>query len=1037
MPHLVLSLLGTLAITLDGQPAACIESDKARGLLVRLALEPERAFRRETLSALLWPEAAPTHAAQNLRQALYSLRRALGENFLLATPQTVQFNAAADVDMDVLTWRRLWAEVEGHRHRHRETCRPCLERLAQAVALYRGDLLAGFALKDCPEFDDWLAVERERLHVQALEALTLLASAAERRGDGAAAQEYVRRQLALEPWLEAGHRRLMRLLALDGRRAAALAQFETCRRTLREELGLEPEEETRALAAQIRAGTLSPPAAPAPADWPPDLPRQLTPFIGRARELALLAERLSDPAYRLITLTGPGGVGKTRLALQVAAALAEQFADGVRWIPLTDAATDADLILAIARGLRLNLSGAQEIRTQLLAALRQDHRELLLVLDNFEQLLPAGGAAVILEVLRVAPRLTALITSRERLNLQAESVLALEGLGCEEPTGDAPSSEAAQLFAERAGRACIGFVVGDAQRPAVSEVCRLLEGSPLGIELAAAWVGAMPLERIAAAIEDTRDFLASTCPDLPERHRSLRAVFAQSWRLLSADEQAALMQLAVFRGGFQAEAARVVAGATGPLLARLARQSLLSVEEAQQRYAMHGDIRFYATERLEAQPFLAQQTRTRHAAFFAEFVQQRAGALRGVQQQRAQAEIERELPNVLAAWEWAVANGDETLLDRLAHGLFAFYESKSWFLEGVRVFGPALERARREAAANPAAAPLLRRLLARQAVLHRQLSQYDLATSLIAEGLALAGLPADEEHAFLLYQNAWVAFLQAHYAEAQTWAEASLARYRALAHPTGIGDCLYMLGWTAYELGDFAAADALCREAQGVCEQAGYAWGAQYAIYGLGLVRRAVGDYTTARQCFRQNLAFCEQIGYPWGIAQAHINLGLVALAEGDAPAAADCFAKSLTIGERINNLWVSAQSYKGLAGVALAQGEFSAARQWAERGLALYRRMQDRDGMADCLLLLSEAAQGAGDLPAAWRFLEEAEAHIRATANGFRAARALYRRATLLQQEGRFDEARAVFQEALRHPGCERVIRERAAAMLNIPGAR
>lgn len=142
-----------------------------------------RAFRREALDALLWPEAPPACAAQSLRQALYSLRSALGDVFLLATPQTVQFDATADVTMDVLTWRQLWNEVQQRRHRRRETCRRCLARLAEAVALYRGDLLAGFALKDCPEFDDWVAVERERLRVQALEALTWLASAAERRGD--------------------------------------------------------------------------------------------------------------------------------------------------------------------------------------------------------------------------------------------------------------------------------------------------------------------------------------------------------------------------------------------------------------------------------------------------------------------------------------------------------------------------------------------------------------------------------------------------------------------------------------------------------------------------------------------------------------------------------------------------------------------------------------------------------------------------------------------------------------------------------------
>ncbi len=971
----------------------------------------------------MWPEAAPAQAAQNLRQALYNLRRALGETALLTTPQTVQFNAAAAVTVDALTWRRLWGETQTHRHRRRETCRPCLERLAQAVSLYRGDLLAGFALKDCPAFDDWLAVEREQLHVQVLEALTLLANAAERRGDYAAAQGYVRRLLALEPWQEAAHRHLMRLLALDGRRAAALEQFEVCRRALAEELGLEPTEETCTLHARIRAGEPLSAAMPLPPAPPTDLPLQLTSFIGRERELTLLSERLGNPAYRLITLTGPGGVGKTRLALQLAATLAEQFADGVCWISLSDAVTESDLILAIADALHLRLSGAQDLRVQLLQALRHDRRDLLLVLDNFEQLLPVGGATLVLEVLRAAPRLTLLVTSRERLNLQAESVLALEGLSC-----DAPLSEAAQLFVERAGRARMDLSVGAAEQATVAEICCLLEGSPLGIELAAAWAGEMPLAGIAEAIAATRDFLASTSPDLPDRHRSLRAVFEGSWQLLSSEEQSALMRISVFRGGFQAEAAQRVADVSAATLAGLVRKSLLFLDGLRGRYGLHGDTRYYAAEKLAAQPSIAQEASARHAAYFADLVQQREQALRGHRQQAAQAEIEPELQNILAAWQWAIGHGDEALLGRLAHGLFAFYESKSWFKEGATIFQPALERMRRSALAGPAAAALLRRLLGRQAVFYRQLSQYSPALALIEEGLALAGLPADEEYAFLLYQRAWVAFLQARYAEARRWAEASLQRYRELGQATGVGDSLYMLGWTAYELGDFGAAEALCREAQTLCEQTDYAWGVQYAVYGLGLVQRAVGDYAAARRCFQQNLAFCEQIGYLWGVAQAHINLGLVALAEGLAEEAEAHFQKSLLIGEQIGNAWVNAQSQKGLSDAALLRRDLPTAQTLAERSLALYQAMQDRDGLADCLLLLSEIAQEAGDLPAARRALEQAEAHIRATRNGFRAARALYRRAAILRQEGKSAEAQAALAEALRHPACEQYLRERAA---------
>jgi len=1027
MPALALALLGSFTITLDGEPVTRLESDKVRALLARLALEPERAFRRETLAALLWPEAAPARAAQSLRQALYSLRSAIGDAFLLTTPQTVQFNASADVTIDVLTWRRLWDETLQHRHRRRETCRHCLARLAEAVALYRGDLLAGFALRDCPDFDDWVAVERERLHVQALDALTWLANAAERRGDYAAAQGYVRQLLALEPWLEAAHQQRMRLLTLEGRRAAALEQFETCRRALADELGLEPTAETRALEAQIRAGAPLPAPPEAARVLPPDLPLTLTPFIGRKAELALLNAQLENPQTRLVTLTGPGGIGKTRLALQAALAQAEAFADGVYWVALTEAESEADLALGIARALHIPLAGAQEIRSQLLRALRDGRYEALLILDDFEQLLPAGGAALVLDVLRAAPRLTLLVTSRERLNLQAEVVLPLEGLAyAQTPEADSP---AAQLFAARAAYARIGFAVtGEAQRAAVMEICRLVDGSPLGIELAAAWADAMAPERIAEAIAETLDFLAVACPDLPDRHRSLRAVFEGSWALLSPAEQTALMQMAVFRGGFQAEAAQQVAGVDAPTLAALVRKSLLTWDKAHARYALHNDIRYYAAEKLEAQPLLAQQTRARHATYFADLVQRHAPALRGWQQQTAQAEIERELQNALAAWQWAIGCGNAALLDRLAHGLFAFYESKSWFKEGARIFEPAVEWAR---GALPESGGLLRRLLGRLAVFYRQLGQYAQAARLVEEGLAAPGPLSDEDEAFLRYQMAWLTFLRGQYAEARAWAETALERYRTLGQAIGSGDCLSMLGWTAYELGEMDAAADLCRQAEALCEEAGYAWGVQYAVYGLGLVARVRGDYAAARRCFLQNLEFCEQIGYPWGSAQAHINLGVVALAQGEVPTAEACFRQSLALCERMDNLWGIAQSYKGLGEAALARGDLPAAQAWAQRSLERYRQMQDQDGMADNLLLLSQAAQESGDLPAARRHLEQAAACIRATENGFRAARVWHRQALILLEEGEAAQAQALLEQTMRHPACEHAIRVRAEAAL------
>jgi DNA-binding SARP family transcriptional activator len=565
--ELSLHFLGTFNAILDGEPITRFEADTARALLAYLTLNCDSLHRRDFLAALFWPDLEQTAALHALRQALSRLRGALREReaaipLLLIDRHAIQCNPERPFQLDVRRFEELLTAAAAHSHRRRGACPVCLTQLAEAADLYRGDLLAGFHLDSLP-FEEWLLLRRERLHAQALDSLYELTEAALRRGAYGRAQQYARQQLALESWREEAWQQLLRALSLAGQRSAALAQYAICQQTLAEELGVEPARETQRLYAAIRDERPSP-ALSIP---PYHLPAPFSPLVGRERALATLAAQLNAPDGRLLSLVGPGGAGKTRLALALAEAVRGDFADGIFFAPLA-AVTSPDLILpALARALNLSLHAERPLAAQLYAYL--ENREVLLICDNFEHLTASG--ALLLDLLRRAPRLTCLVASRERLNAPGETVFPVDGLAyaASAPAAAAPPGDAERLFMSVAARLAPGVNFDAADRTAIQAICRLVDGNPLAIELAAAWTRLLPCSEIAAEIERNLDFLAAPGPGRPERHHSLRAVFDHSWKLLADREQVALCRLAVLRGPFDREAARQVADAPPPLLAAL------------------------------------------------------------------------------------------------------------------------------------------------------------------------------------------------------------------------------------------------------------------------------------------------------------------------------------------------------------------------------------------------------------------------------------------------------------------------------------
>jgi predicted ATPase/DNA-binding SARP family transcriptional activator len=821
MPHLAISVLGNLQVTLEGRPVAEFESNKVRALLAYLAVESDRPHSRDELMALLWPNRPDRTARNNLRHVLPNLRQAIGDAtaqppFLSITRDSIQFNSNSDYSLDVATFNTLLAACEQHTHRHADSCRSCIQRLRQAMELYRGDLLQQFFLNDSPEFEEWAVLQRERLRRQALNALYHLTSYHERRGEHKRALQYAMRQLELDSWREEAHRQAMRALALSGERSTALAQYETCRRTLAHELGVEPAQETLALYEQIKSGTLEQPAVSVS-----NLPASTTAFIGRDTELAALNEILENPHCRLVTIVGAGGIGKTRLALAAAAEQIGTFQHGIYFVSLAPLNSPDLIAPAVADVLGLTFSGPQEPMMQLLRYLRE--RELLLVLDNYEHLL--DRADLITQMLG-APRVTLVVTSRERLTLQAECVFELEGLDYPVAgrAGDIAQYSAVQLFVERARRVRPEFQLG-AEAAAVARICRLVEGLPLAIELATTWVRTLDCAHIADAIAGDISFLATTAPDVPARHRSMRAVLEHSWRLLDEHEQDALAALSVFRGGFTREAAEAVAGASLARLAALEAKSLLHYSQAS-RYDLHDLVQQYAAERLADEAGCTAARHSRHSAHYLALLQEQGQQINGSQQDAALAILTVEMENVHAAWQWAIGHQCWGEVQRSALSLMWLCEVQSRHADGYRMFEEAVRQLDAEGA-------------------EETLVDAERASAL---GRVLTGRGVFQ---WRLGRNA----------QAQRALQRGLAWLRQADDRPAMATNLIFFGVLALSQGDIEAARERLEESASLAEGMHDLAGQALAVLQLGIVSRVRGDYAVARSRAEQAVAWYRQIG--------------------------------------------------------------------------------------------------------------------------------------------------------------------------------
>ena len=624
-------------------PAATPPLPRARGraLLAYLGATGQ-SHTRDALAALLWPGLPSDDARNNLRRELSLLRHALGDSLIAADRAQIGLDRAALADgrlwVDVVAFDALVAAAEAHRHPPGELCAGCAAWLAEAENLATDDFLAGFSLPDSPPFDEWQRFAGQRLRAALDVVRGRLSAWYIDHGDTARALDTAHRRLVADPLNEAAHRDRLRALALAGQWATALREHEQFVRQLAAEIGAPPEQATLALVEEVRRGRVAPPAtpparvAPAQPDTEPAarhnsparraLPAPTTPFFGRELELAELTRLFADPTTRLVSIVGPGGMGKTRLALAWAEAQRhdQRFADGVVFVDLAPVPDADGVIAALADALRFPLQeGAQAPHPPLRQIANYlAPRRALLLLDNAERLLDA--APLLVELLAAAPGLRLLVTSRERLSVRPETVFALDGLAF--PPAGAPADTAdyaaVRLFIGAARRVRADFVAADLTH--LADIGRLVGGMPLALEMAAAWVDSLAPAEIAAELGRGLDLLETEMRDVPARQRSVRAAIDYSWQRLSEPDRQVFARLSVFSGGMTPDAAAAVTGTSPRQLAALVRQGLLHVNAAGDRYRLHELLCQYAAEKLDdpvattADPTAARDS---HAHFYA------------------------------------------------------------------------------------------------------------------------------------------------------------------------------------------------------------------------------------------------------------------------------------------------------------------------------------------------------------------------------------------------------------------------------------
>jgi len=903
-------LLGGPTIRLDGSWQA-LQITRPVVLLSYLAYR-EAWVDRDELTALFWPETPQRKAKQSLRGLLYQAKRGPFGHALEVEPRRVRWAIDTDVHSFVKAvsagdWRA-------------------------AVDVYAGTFLERVPGDDSAAFESWLEQTRDELHSSWRDAALRFADDLSAAGRARDASDLLQRLLAYDFLDEDVLQACMRAHASAGDPGRALEAFRTFSARLAAELDMTPLASTRQLADAVRDDAARAPAhSPAPVGvaraHSARTPRPLTPFVGRRTDLLELGSLLARPDVRLVTLLGPGGAGKTRLSLEVLETHRPAFEDGAAFVALEGLHSAADVPSAVASALGLQLTGSNPIADDVFRHLQS--RAMLIVLDNVEHLID-GGVAFVRRLLDAAPRCTLLCTSRTVLGLPGESVYDLAGLSVPSSAHvrDLESYDAVQLFVGSARRARSDFTVHEADRADLVRLCGVLDGMPLALELAASWVRVYRLSDLVGTLERDLDLLESTGHALNERHRSLRAVFDHSWKLLDDEQRRVLSTLAVFDGSFELAAVEAVAHAAARTLLTLVDRSLVRRTESG-RFSLHMDVRQYATERSSSDG----DDRERHAAYYLGLVERSGDSLEGAAPQEALTALQQDLDNIRTAWRWACDYGRFDLCDPVLEPLNVFFTGRALLQEANAFFELALNRLGACTETRFRA-----RLHYQLAYFSRRLDRHVAADEHVRAALRLA---EDVPDALALTIDCLLELVvtscwKGYYADAAAYAERALAHAEALRDPGTFARCTSRLALARRYQGRLDEALRLYEEVLGYERRLGRVVSLVHTLSDVGRVWVELGRPEEAEALFREGLDLAERHVLPYELGFMWEGLSQCSYQRGDLDEAQQRGETALQCSEAVADHMGVAVQCGELAKILVARGEPHQARTLLRRALTI-----------------------------------------------------------------------------------------------------
>jgi len=946
---------------LMGTPRAHLSSgvfpfsdDKRYQLLAYLAYKGDWVS-REQLAYLFWPDVETRTARKDLRHLLQRVRGLEWlEHRLEAEAERLRWSVQTDVQDFLKAIREASWE--------------------QALRLYGGVFLEGFAGEESPEFSSWLQTEREHLQNHWRTALFKQVEALEHLGKPLEASQLLEKLLQHDELDEEALRAYMLLAVRAGQRSQALKAYGKFSEKLLEELDLRPTVALEQLAQSIRdedptrliaitpVQTLQAPARDH------SLPMPTTPFVGRELLLGEIADILANSEYRLLTLIGPGGVGKTRLALQSALEHRQHFRGGAYFVPLVALSSSTSIAAAIAETIGLSFE-KEELLGQIIRCIGK--QEMLLVLDNFEHLLEA--ATQVAQLVQECPNLRVLVTSREQLGLEAEQILPIKGFSIPSDPSQALHSDAVRLFTLRVQRLRPQFKPETSNLKAILEICRLVEGFPLGIELAAVWMRALPIGAIVSEISQSMDFLRSNSSDLAPRHQSIRVVFEHSWRLLTPEEQDALKRLSIFRGGFEREAAKLAAGVSLLVLASLLDKSLLYIN-AEGRYFRHALLYQYMQEKLSQEPQLERAAQAEHGSYYLHLLQNCLEQVRGSDPKPAFAIMATEFENLRAAWHWAAGEAKVHLIKATTEAWMRFFDAQKRYRDGVEIFAEAIAKLNHN---NPEHQAALGTLLVHQAKMHERMGHFDTAEQLTQQALALLR-PLEEFEPIIwglgtLGTNSTV---RGNLPQALAYREEALDLARVIQNERLIAVCFGWLAISQDALGNYGKAKHYYREAIHLFNKLGNRIGALYNLGNLASMTLGLGEYEEARSLLLQALEQAKTTDTRTLVIETLLNLAGCYHKLQRHEEAEKYVREALEMVKENEDPTLAIELHLSLSEIALAQGEYLQAKKYLSQALGQAWAIQELPLLMKTLIQWAEFLWRQGKTAQAPQLLQLVSGH-------------------------------------------------------------